>query len=74
MTEDEMAGWDHGHDAHECEQTWGVSEGQRASLHHPHLILPSGSSEGTELSSLCCLERDIEVYFSSKIKLEDEKH
>ena len=39
MTEDEMAGWDHGHDAHECEQTWGVSEGQRASLHHPHLIL-----------------------------------
>ena len=35
---------------------------------------PSGSSEGTELSSLCCLERDIEVYFSSKIKLEDEKH
>ena len=35
---------------------------------------PSRSSESTALSSLCCLERDIEVYFSSKIKLEEEKH
>ena len=35
---------------------------------------PSRSSESPELSSLCCLERDIEVYFSSKMTLEKEKH
>ena len=28
MTEDEMVGWHHQLDGHECEQTAGVSEGQ----------------------------------------------
>jgi len=28
MTKDEMVGWHHQLDGHECEQAWGVGDGQ----------------------------------------------
>ena len=30
MTEDEMVGWHHGFDGHECEQAPGIGDGQRS--------------------------------------------